>query len=86
MGADISLEKDKVFHPVEDVTETAAVIKLNGKQVHVPLERTANLQIIENLKIAATSVRIDDLKTRRAYTPGADPLRKFAQVYNLQAG
>jgi len=83
MGADIALEKDKVFHPVEDVTATSLVIKPGGKPVNVPQAQSINFRISETLKIAATSVGVDDLKAERAYTPGADPFRKFASVASM---
>jgi hypothetical protein len=86
MGADIALEKDKVFSPVEDVTEMALVIKPGGKLVKVPMEQCVNFNISEALKIAKTSVGIDDLKFERAYTPGTDPFLKFARNAALSAG
>ena len=83
IGADIAVEKDKVFHPVEDVTGNALVIKPGGQPVNVPLGPSTRLQINESLKIAATSVAISDLKTERAYTSGADPFQQLSQVVSL---
>jgi hypothetical protein len=74
VGADISLEKDKAVHPVEDVTETAVVINSGGKQVKVPMRQDGSFLIKESLKIATVNVTVEDLKYERAYTPFADPL------------
>ena len=86
MGADLSLEKDKSVHPVEDVTATSLVIKRDGKLVNEPLNQEANIHIGEALKIADTSVAVDNLKTERAYTPGTDPFLKVSQAAAMVAG
>ena len=86
MGADLALEKDKVFTPVADVTADAVVIKPDGKTVNVPQEQCVNFRINEALKLSKTSVGIDELKFDRAYTPGADPFRKFAHNAAIAAG
>jgi hypothetical protein len=74
IGADISLEKDKAAHPVEDVTHGAVVINSGSKQVNVPMRQDGSFLIRESLKIAETSVTVEDLKYERAYTPFADPI------------
>ena len=85
MGADIALEKDQVFSPVEDVTERELVIKPGGKLVKVPTAQCVNFNISEVLRISPTGVGIDDLKFDRAYTPGTDPYVKFAHNAALAA-
>lgn len=85
MGADITVEKDKEFHRVEDVTASSLIIKPAGKPVAVPQLRGLDLRINESLKIARTNVGISRLKTERAYTPDADPFRKLAAVSHLAA-
>jgi hypothetical protein len=86
MGADVAVERDKAFHPVEDVTGTALLITRDGKRVKVPMEKDVNLQIRESLKIADTSVVIDDLKTERAYAPGSDPFEQLHRAATFGAG
>jgi hypothetical protein len=80
VGADIALEQGKTFQPVEDVTGTALVIKPEGKRVEVPIEPTPSLRITETLKIASTSVAVNSLSSQPAYTPSADPMRKYNEA------
>ena len=88
VGADIALEQGKTFQPVEDVTGTTLVIKPEGKRVDVPMEQNPNLRVTETLKIARTNVAVNYLTSQPAYTPMADPMRKYIdamQVADAQA-
>jgi len=88
VGADIALEQGKTFQPVEDVTSAALVIKPEGKRVEVLMEKNPNLRVTETLKIARTSVAVNSLTSQPAYTPLADPMRKYInamQVADAQA-
>ena len=80
IGANIELERDKVFQPVEGATADAYLIKSDGKQVKVALTQNSNLRITETLKIARTSVTVTKFKSEPAYTPGADPFRQFFEA------
>ncbi len=86
MGADLSVEKDKAYYPVEEVTASSLVIKPAGKPVKVPIDQNANVLIKESLKLAVASVEIDDLRSERAYTPGRDPYLQLNRVAGLSAG
>lgn len=86
MGTNLALEKDKKFHPIEDVTARDVIIKPDGKPVEVPLDQNVTLSITDSLKIAGTSVEIADLKAERAYSPATDPFRKFVRAAGLAAG
>lgn len=86
MGANISVEKNKAFYPVADVTPTALLIEMDGKQVQVPQSGGVNLLINESLKLAVASVDVANLEAERAYAPGSDPFRKVAQSAALAAG
>lgn len=84
MGADVALEKDKTFDPIDEVADTVIVVTADGKPVNVPKDRNNNLQVREDLKIASSSVEMSDLKTDRAYSQLADPFRKI-EGYNTAA-
>jgi hypothetical protein len=86
MGADIEVEKDKEFYPVQDVTPSSLVIELNGKPAQVPQSRDVVLLIKESLKLAAATVVVENLVTERAYAPGSDPFRQVAQSVAFAAG
>jgi hypothetical protein len=83
MGADVFVQKDKEFRRVEDVVGGSFVVKVKGKEVGIPTEAPdINLKADRSLKITATSVTIGDLKAVRGYTPGNDPVMKFAAASN----
>ncbi|HUG09421.1 MAG TPA: hypothetical protein VMM36_00320 [Opitutaceae bacterium] len=86
MGADISLERDKEFHPVEKVTGASITIRRDGTLVRVPMEKDTNLQIHESLKLARASIAVDNLKSERAYAPGSDPFEQLHKSVTLAAG
>jgi hypothetical protein len=86
MGADLVLEKDKNFFPIEDVTPTAVIFKADGKALKVPLVEVVNLRITESLKLASSSVGIDHLKSERAYATGSDPFDELSKSVTISAG
>lgn len=86
MGADLTVEKDKEFHLVQDVTPTDLIIKPGGKPVRLPLTQAADLRINETLKLAEASAGIDHLDAERAYSANADPFLDLARSTALAAG
>src|SRR6185369_11193969 len=85
MGVDVSAEKNKTFHPVENVTGNAVVIKPGGKAIEVPLIPNPMLHLVETLKVSDASVEIAKLTVDRAFTPEKDPMRKFARTSAIAA-
>ncbi|HEX2851964.1 MAG TPA: hypothetical protein VHO24_01910 [Opitutaceae bacterium] len=85
VGADFSVEQNRRFYPVEDVTPGAVVIKPGNKAVNVPLSQSTGLLITETLKISGASVAIDRLKVERAYANGSDPFDQLARASALAA-
>jgi hypothetical protein len=86
MGADIAVENEKNFHPVEDVTASGILIKQGKKMAKVPLNDRVNLLITESLKISDESVGIENLQAERAYTFGADPFRQMVNAEGMATG
>jgi hypothetical protein len=85
-GADVAVQNDKAFSPIDEVNDTGFVVRANGKQVNVPKDKAGSLQVSENLKIATASVEMSDMKTERAYSKQADPFRKMESFNTAAAG
>jgi hypothetical protein len=84
MGADILVEQDKVFYPVEDVVGGSFLIRVRGKEVKVPADWVkVSLKVDRSLKVTGTAVKIENYKVERAYAPGSDPNQQFME--QLQA-
>lgn len=86
MGADLAVDKDRVFHPVEEVTATSLVIKPGGQPVKLPLAQTANIRVTEALRLADTNVGLGDFKFERTYSAEADPTAQLARTAAMAAG
>jgi tetratricopeptide (TPR) repeat protein len=91
MGADFSIEQNKEIYRVQGVEGGAFVIKINGKEVRVPMNRgTVKLQINPSLKLTEALAIVANLKGERSYTLANDPtarhLRGLAQSAQLTAG
>lgn len=86
MGAELAMEKDKVFHAVTDVTESALVIKPGDKTVELPLARSRGIRVTETLRLADRSVTLGDFEATRAYAQGSDPFDEVARSAALAAG
>jgi len=86
MGADITVEKDKEFHRVVDVTQSDLIIKPGSQPVKLPLTQPVDLRINETLKLAEASVAIDHWQAERAYSINADPFLGLARSTALAAG
>ena len=86
MGADIAVENEKKFHPVEDVTASAILFKRGDGTAKVSLTGGVNLLIKESLKISESSVDVEGLNAERAYTFGADPFRQLVNAAGMSTG
>lgn len=86
MGADLSAERNRVFHPVVDVTDTSLVISPGEKPVRLPMAQASSLRVTEALKLTDTSVGLDEFKFEPAYSAGADPTSQLAKTAALAAG
>lgn len=87
MGADIAVERGGELYRVQDVQGDSFVIVVKGERVLVPMRANpVTLKINESLKVTRKSATIEKLRGERAYTPGADPHRKFAREVGIAAG
>lgn len=86
MGADISVAKGNELHPVEDVTDSAFIIRVDGQPMKVPYRQLADIRIKGALKVSGTNVALDGLKAERAYAPGSDPFEKLSGSITMAAG
>lgn len=87
MGADIAIEKDRVFHRVEGVKGSFFRIRVSGKEELIPTWLgTARMRIDNAMKLAGTPVEVENIKTERDYTPANDPRRKFDKNASSMAG
>lgn len=78
MGVDLAVQRDDQAYRVEDVVGSEFKIRINRKEFFVPTRnRTTRLKVTNSLKLAAESVRLDDLHGEEGYTPANDPRRKF---------
>lgn len=78
MGADLDVQLNKVAYHVMDVSGGSFVVKVDGKDLLVPMyEGPVSLRVAHSLKLTEASASIADLKGERAYTPGNDPVRKY---------
>ncbi len=84
MGADISVELDKVFHRVRDVSRSSWVVNVKGRPEFIPTQqRSLNLRVERSLKLTEKNATVGNFKGERTYTPGNDP-RQRALVNQLQ--
>jgi hypothetical protein len=82
MGLDLSLEHEKKFHRVRDVSGDSFVITANAAPVFLPVNRASrNLRVNNALKLTSVSAAISNLTSNRAYTPQADPkMRRMVEM------
>ena len=74
MGVDISVEKDKKFHRVRDVSGSSWIINLNGRPEIIPTERKAlSVRIEQSVKLTESTATFGNIVAERAYTSGNDP-------------
>ncbi len=79
LGTDFSVQQNKEYHRVHDVSGGNFIIKIGDKEVAVPMRAgSGTLKIDQGFKLSGSAAHIEKLKTERAYTPENDPNRKFA--------
>jgi hypothetical protein len=77
MGADLSVQREKRYYQVEDVTGSELKIRIGKKEFFVPTRsRSTSLKVSNSLKLSGASVQLDDLQSGPAYTSANDPMRK----------
>jgi hypothetical protein len=78
MGADFSIEQGGQLYRVQDVDGGSFVIKVDGKEVRVPMARgLSKFRIEPALKLAETSANVTNLKGEPTYTLANDPTVNF---------
>ncbi len=84
MGADVSVELDKVFHRVRDVSRSSWVVNVKGRPEFIPTQQRAlNLRVERSLKLTEKNATVANFKGERTYSPGNDP-RQRALVNQVQ--
>ena len=74
MGLDLSLEHEKTFHRVRDVSGDSFVITAKSAPVFLPVNRAShNLRVASVLKLTSVSATIASLSSERVYSPRNDP-------------
>jgi hypothetical protein len=74
MGIDVSVEQDKTFYHVRDVSGSSWVINVHGRPEFIPANRGAlNLKVDQSLKLTDASATLANLKTERTYSMANDP-------------
>lgn len=87
MGADLSVQRDKKFHRVEDVVGSELKIRIGKKEFFVPTRnRNTALKVSNSLKLTAASAQLDGLEAGPAYTPANDPKHKFNRESGAAGG
>src|SRR5688572_6516304 len=62
MGLDLSVEHNKSFHRVKDVSGSSFVIASKGEPVFLPVNRASqNLKVSHALKLASTAATLSNL-------------------------
>ncbi len=85
VGADFTVEQGQAFWPVVDVSGKAFVVNAKDHLVKVDVSHgQVNINVKQELKLADSLVNVANLTKERAYTPGADPERKYLR--ELEAG
>ncbi|HTT58187.1 MAG TPA: hypothetical protein VMF63_13825 [Opitutaceae bacterium] len=86
-GADLDIQQGKEFCRVQDVAGDTLVARVDGALRPIPTNAgPVNLRLHQALKLGGTTVTIAKLKAERVYTPGNDPVRKFAREQPGSAG
>ena len=83
MGADLSIEQNQKLCRVEDVVGDAFLIKVDGREVRVPMNRgPVKLQVNSALKLTEASASVAHLKGERSYTMANDPNANLVRSIN----
>ncbi len=83
LGADLAVEKDRQFLPVESVAEDTLIARGSDRAVKVRIRSDLPLQIKETIKVAAAGAVVEGFKAEPAFTPAADPLRRIADAVGM---
>ncbi len=83
LGTDFSVQQDKEYYRVLDVSGGNFVIRVKDQEIRVPMRRgSGTLKVDQALKLTRVAAQIDKLKAERAYTAANDPYVRF----NARAG
>jgi hypothetical protein len=87
MGLDLSVEHEKTFHRVKDVSGDSFVITAKAAPVFLPVNRASrNLRVNNVLKLTSVSASITNLTSKRVYTARADPkMRRMVEMNRAMA-
>jgi hypothetical protein len=86
MGSNLSVVSKDLALPVRGVQKNSFIVRgPEGDLVVDPQDRQFRLKIDDALKLTATIATIDDLAFERTYTPGNDPMQKFADAARTEA-
>jgi len=79
MGCDFSVEYNKEYYRVHDVSDGRFLIYTKGQPIFVSIKgpKLVGLRVEPSLKLAEHSATVASLVGERAYTPENDPQRKF---------
>lgn len=81
VGTDFSIERDRAFHRVNDVSGGSFVIEMKGRPEFVPANRSAlNFKVEQAMKITEKTAVIANLAGERAYSPANSPDRKWTRL------
>ncbi|HVU33408.1 MAG TPA: hypothetical protein VHE61_08230 [Opitutaceae bacterium] len=80
LGADVAVMHGGAVRRIIGVAEGALLVDVDGRTARIPLVGAPLSFRIENaLRLGRHELAVERLKTGRAYTPAADPHRKFAR-------
>lgn len=86
MGADFSLEMNGEVRPVVDVVGDAFVIRVDGKDQRVPMNRgQSKIQVRPTLKITERAANLDKMECYTTFTAQRDPSRALIRAAQLNA-
>jgi len=86
MGANLSIVSKDTALPVSDVRSNSFVVDGPHGRIIVPAQSDQfRIKIDDTLKLTTNYVRIDKLTFDRSYTPGRDPMTKFADAARTSA-
>ena len=83
MGLDLDWQQGRDFHRVEAIRGRTAVVSVGGGEQTVGMGRNNNFKIVNTLKLGKATVRLDQVKLDRFYTPGNDPQKRFREAFAL---
>lgn len=86
MGANLAIVSKDSRLPVKNVQQNSFVVQgPRGEIVVHPDDRQFQLKVNDALKLATDCATVDHLAFERTYTPGNDPMQKFADAARVSA-